>query len=166
MTMGALVHAGADPVMVMDIVGRLGVDGYALTFEPVLRCGIAATHAVVVTDAFGHETPRDPIEGRHDHDHDHGHDHGHDYEHDHGAFDRRAFQRFVGTIKGQRLGDVPGERPAGLFTIRAKLDRIAQAFTRENNIGCHDNPPDIAAVRRRRTALTTTPPLLPLRPSR
>jgi uncharacterized protein (TIGR00299 family) protein len=86
MTMGSLVHAGADPVAVMDIVGRLGVDGFALTFEPVLRCGIAATHAVVVTDAFGHETPRDPMEGDAiegdpiDHDHDHTHDpasHGH-----------------------------------------------------------------------------------------
>jgi uncharacterized protein (DUF111 family) len=90
MTMGALVHAGADPVMVMDIVGRLGVDGYALTFEPVLRCGIAATHAVVVTDAFGHETPRDPIEGHHDHGHGHAHELAHDHEHDHGAFDPAA----------------------------------------------------------------------------
>ena len=65
MTMGALVHAGADPVEVMAIVGALPLDDFLLTFEPVLRCGIAATHALVVT---------------HDHDHDHDH-HDHDHEH-------------------------------------------------------------------------------------
>jgi len=53
MTMGALVHAGADPVAVADIVAALGLDGYLLTFEPVLRCGIAATHALVVVDEHG-----------------------------------------------------------------------------------------------------------------
>ena len=47
MTMGALIHAGANVAQVMAIVAGLDVDGYALTFEPVLRCGIAATHAVV-----------------------------------------------------------------------------------------------------------------------
>ena len=48
MSLGALIDAGADPAAVAEIVGALGLDGYALTFEPVLRCGIAATHAVVV----------------------------------------------------------------------------------------------------------------------
>ena len=67
MTMGALVHAGADQLAVMEIVATLDVTGFALTFEPVLRCGIAATHALVVID-----------------DTDHGHDHGHDHTHDHG----------------------------------------------------------------------------------
>jgi uncharacterized protein (TIGR00299 family) protein len=64
MTMGALVHAGADPVEVMSIVAALGVDGYALAFEPVLRCGIAATHAVVAID-------------HHEHDDHHEHQHTH-----------------------------------------------------------------------------------------
>lgn len=56
MTLGALVDAGADHVAVMDIVGGVPVDGYALSFDRVLRGGIAATHAVVVTH------------GEHDHD--------------------------------------------------------------------------------------------------
>ena len=73
MTLGALVHAGADETDVMAIVAGLGVDGYALTFEPVLRCGIAATHAIVVTDDHDHSD--------HDHsDHDHSdHDHHRPY---------------------------------------------------------------------------------------
>ena len=55
MTMGALVHAGADPLAIAEIVGRLDLDGYALTFDPVLRCGIAATHAIVVVHEHEHE---------------------------------------------------------------------------------------------------------------
>ena len=47
MTMASLVHAGADPAQVAEILGGLPLDGYALGFEPVLRCGIAATHADV-----------------------------------------------------------------------------------------------------------------------
>ncbi|MCU1504163.1 MAG: nickel pincer cofactor biosynthesis protein LarC [Ilumatobacteraceae bacterium] len=94
MTMAALVHAGADPMMIGDLVGRLGIDGYALTFEPALRCGIAATKATVVVDG-GHEHEHradDPHADQHDHDHgDHDHDHGdadhHDQHADHRAHD-------------------------------------------------------------------------------
>lgn len=79
MTMGALVHAGADPEAVAEIVGALPLDGYLLTFEPVLRCGIAATHALVVVHDLDHED--------HIHDHEHHlvlhrhHDHDHDHTH-------------------------------------------------------------------------------------
>jgi len=72
MTLGALVHAGADAPYVAEILGRLDVDDYALTFEPVLRCGIAATHALVVT--HGHH------EGPAGEDHHHSHDHSHDHQ--------------------------------------------------------------------------------------
>jgi hypothetical protein len=69
MTLGALIDAGADPIAVAEIIGRLGVDDYALMFEPVLRCGVAATHAIVVVNDHAHE---------HDHEaHGHTHDHGH-----------------------------------------------------------------------------------------
>ena len=60
MTLAALVDAGADPAQVAEIVARLPLHDYALSFEPVLRCGIAATQAHVVVHT--------------DHDHD-GHDH-------------------------------------------------------------------------------------------
>jgi uncharacterized protein (TIGR00299 family) protein len=70
MTMAALVDAGADPIMIADMVGRLDLDGYALTFEDVLRCGIAATQAHVV--AAG-EHNHDDVEDHGTHRHDHGH---------------------------------------------------------------------------------------------
>ena len=55
MTMAALVDAGADPLVIADLVGRLDLDGYALTFEDVMRCGVAATqaHVVVLDDQHG-----------------------------------------------------------------------------------------------------------------
>lgn len=49
MLLGALVDAGADPDVVLDTLASLGVGGYAVTFEQVQRCGIAATWANVVT---------------------------------------------------------------------------------------------------------------------
>ena len=75
MTLGALVHAGADQVAVAHIVAGLGVDGYLLTFEPVLRCGIAATHAIVATDTHLHDAHlhdanlHDGAAGGHEHPH-------------------------------------------------------------------------------------------------
>lgn len=80
MTLGALVDAGADPLVVAEILSGLDLDGYALMFDPVLRCGVAATHAVVVIDDHDHGEHHD--HGDHDHhDHDHGdHDHGEHHE--------------------------------------------------------------------------------------
>jgi hypothetical protein len=54
MLLGALVDAGADPDAVADAVAALGVDGYALTFERVQRCGVGATWANVTTDSDRH----------------------------------------------------------------------------------------------------------------
>jgi uncharacterized protein (TIGR00299 family) protein len=47
MALGALVDAGADGDQVVELVERLPVGGWKLEFEPVLRCGIAATRARV-----------------------------------------------------------------------------------------------------------------------
>lgn len=47
MALGALVDAGADGDQVVELVERLPVGGWELEFEPVLRCGIAATRARV-----------------------------------------------------------------------------------------------------------------------
>ena len=57
MLLGALVDAGADRQAVFAALAGLGVDGYALTFERVQRCGVAATWANVVVEHpdHGHE---------------------------------------------------------------------------------------------------------------
>ncbi|MDO8362789.1 MAG: nickel pincer cofactor biosynthesis protein LarC [Actinomycetota bacterium] len=101
MTMASLIHAGADQASVASIVAHLPVNEYALTFEPVLRCGLAAVKAVVVVDdgAHGHRDHDHGLGMAHDHgdddhaddhggdghgDDDHTHDHGDDHTHDHG----------------------------------------------------------------------------------
>ena len=61
MLLGAFIDAGADPIAVADILYGLSLDGWALTADKVMRCGISATHAIVV-------------EHHHDDD-DHSHDH-------------------------------------------------------------------------------------------
>jgi len=70
MTMAALVDAGADQMTIADLVGRLDLDGYALTFENVSRCGIASTQALVVVDE-GHGDDDGHHDGHHAHSHDH-----------------------------------------------------------------------------------------------
>jgi len=50
MALGALLDAGADLEGVTDMLGALPIGGWKLDAEPVLRGGIAATRAVVLTD--------------------------------------------------------------------------------------------------------------------
>lgn len=90
MVLGALIDAGADPVVVGDMLGGLGVDGWALAFERTQRGGIAATRAVVAVHDE-HEGPAASAhhgahEGTHDHDH-HHHEHAHAHAHEHHAHD-------------------------------------------------------------------------------
>jgi uncharacterized protein (TIGR00299 family) protein len=63
MTMAALVDAGADPHTVGHTIAGLGIDGYALTFERVQRCGVGATWANVVVHQHdeNHEHPHRPV---------------------------------------------------------------------------------------------------------
>ena len=42
MVLAALVDAGADRLAIMDAWGSLGVDGFAVTWERVQRCGVGA----------------------------------------------------------------------------------------------------------------------------
>ena len=49
MAMAALVDAGADTDTIADTIAGLGVDGYAMFFERVQRCGVGATWANIVT---------------------------------------------------------------------------------------------------------------------
>jgi uncharacterized protein (TIGR00299 family) protein len=51
MALGALLDAGADLDEVRSILARLPLGGWGLSAEPVLRCGISATHARVTAEA-------------------------------------------------------------------------------------------------------------------
>jgi uncharacterized protein (TIGR00299 family) protein len=64
MLLASLVDAGADVDAIADALGGLGVDGYAVTFERVQRCGVGATWAnVAVHDAHhDHRPAREVLE--------------------------------------------------------------------------------------------------------
>jgi len=54
MLLAALVDAGADPIRIGEMLGGLGVDHYALTFERTQRAGVRATRALVAVDDHAH----------------------------------------------------------------------------------------------------------------
>ncbi len=68
MTLAALVDAGADPDVIGATIAGLGVDGYALMFERVQRCGVGATWANVVIHDHGVQE-----HSHHEHEHEHPH---------------------------------------------------------------------------------------------
>ncbi len=73
MCLGALVDAGAELADVAAIVDGVGVGGWALTVEAVMRQGLTATRAIVVVDQ-GDDHHHDRDRGAHD---DHAADHDH-----------------------------------------------------------------------------------------
>ena len=95
MTLASLVHAGADPTRVAEIVARLPVDNYALSFESTMRCGLAATRAIVAVD------------------HDHGHEHGHEH---------RAYAEIREMLAKADLPDRVRDRAQKTFLLLAEVE--------------------------------------------
>ncbi|CAN5443648.1 nickel pincer cofactor biosynthesis protein LarC [soil metagenome] len=104
MTLAALVHAGADPIEVAEIVARLPVDNYALSFESTMRCGLAATRAIVAVD----------------HDHHHHHDHDHDHEHDDDG--HRAYAAIRDMLAAADLPTRVRDRAQQTFRLLAEVE--------------------------------------------
>jgi uncharacterized protein (TIGR00299 family) protein len=103
MTLAALVHAGADPVEVSATLAGLPLDGYAVTFEPVMRCGIASTQAHVAVH-----------DEHHDHDH-HDHD-GHDH------VPHRPYAAIKGLLDAADLPERVRERAHRTFRLLAEVE--------------------------------------------
>jgi uncharacterized protein (TIGR00299 family) protein len=100
MTMASLVDAGADQMVIADLVGRLDLDGYALSFEGVMRCGIAATLAHVVVSEDG------------------SHDHTDDREHHH----HRTYQAIRDLIDTADLPERVRDRAQRTFAMLADVE--------------------------------------------
>ncbi|MEZ5410978.1 MAG: nickel pincer cofactor biosynthesis protein LarC [Acidimicrobiales bacterium] len=122
MLLGTLLGLGAPLEAVRADVAGLGVTGWSIDVEPVLRAGIAATRAVVVTD--DHDQPdhgphAHASHGDHDHDHD-DHDHG-----DGGREPGRAEHRAWSTIDRLLAGAALPERvKAGARATFELLGRV------------------------------------------
>lgn len=85
MTIGAFLDAGMDFSHLAAQLSKLGLDGYSLKREKVIKNGLSATKFNVVDsggNVFGHAPMFAHCKKTHDHGH-HGHDHHHDHDHDH-----------------------------------------------------------------------------------
>ena len=99
MTLVSLVDAGADSLQVIEILGGLALDDYALMFERTQRAGVGATRAIVAV---------------HDHD-DHDHD---DHDHD----DHRAWRDIKQLLIDSELPARVRERALKVFAILAEVE--------------------------------------------
>ncbi len=65
MTLGALIDAGADPVAIGEILNTLGIDGWSLDAEHVMRQGLRSTLAIVgAPEDHHHHRPYRDIRSR------------------------------------------------------------------------------------------------------
>lgn len=150
MALAALVDAGADPAFVADTVAALGVDGYALHFERVQRCGVGATKAnVVVADLHAHD---------HDHSHDHadGHDapshddDGHDHDHGGHAHPHRPARDVLALIDAAPLPPRVAARARAVFlrlaTVEGAIHGVDPADVELHEVGALDAIVDVVGV--------------------
>ncbi|HWN67310.1 MAG TPA: nickel insertion protein, partial [Haliangium sp.] len=79
MTLGALIDAGVPVEVVREALDRLGIGGWRLSANVVVKRGMRAVDVKVDT-SLEHEHEH---EHEHHHGHEHGHHHGHDHEHEH-----------------------------------------------------------------------------------
>ncbi len=129
MTMAALVDAGADPSVIADLVGRLDLDGYALTFEDVMRCGVAATQAHVVV-----------LDGLHDE-----HDHQHDHDDHHRGY--RAIRDLIDAADlPEQVRDRAQRTFAMLADVEGKMHRTPKDDVEFHEIGSVDAIVDIVGT--------------------
>lgn len=84
MILGALVDAGLSEQTLEQELRKLGVDGWSLRTEKVLRGAFQTTRLKVLTANEDLATQHLP------HSHDHGHDHGHGHSHGHAHGDSHA----------------------------------------------------------------------------
>ncbi len=124
MTMAALVDAGADPDVVASTIGGLGVDGYALLFERVQRCGLRATWANVV------------VHDEHDHHDDHDH--------------HRPLREILVLLDGADLPERVRQRARAVFErlgeVEGALHGVDPAEVQLHEVGAIDSIVDVVGV--------------------
>ncbi|WP_117000994.1 nickel pincer cofactor biosynthesis protein LarC [Desertimonas flava] len=140
MLLGALVDAGADRIEIMDTLGRLDVDGYAVTFERVQRGGVAATWANVVVDHVGHDHRHDTQ--------DHGHDHTHD--HDHGDHPHRPASTIRKLLEASDLPGPVRDTARRVFAVLAEAEGAVHGIAPDDvefhEVGAVDAIVDVVGI--------------------
>jgi pyridinium-3,5-bisthiocarboxylic acid mononucleotide nickel chelatase len=134
MLLAALVDAGADADAIATAVAGLGVDGYALTFESVQRCGVRATWANVVVDQSAHHA--DDV-------HDHGHGHAHDHVHRPAA---EVLELIARADLAPRVRDRALDTYRALAAVESHIHGIPPEQVELHEVGALDSIIDVVGV--------------------
>jgi uncharacterized protein (TIGR00299 family) protein len=151
MILGALLDLGLPLDELRRALGSLGVAGYSLEAERVLRSGISATHFTVRESAA--ETVPTPSSHGHVHDHDHGAhgDHGHRHDHAANHFDQhRSLVEIHGLIDKAGLSASARARSHELFDrlaqVEAEIHQIPVEQIHLHEVGALDSIIDIVGI--------------------
>jgi len=132
MTLAALIDAGADADDVGRTLAGLGIDGYAVSFERVQRCGVGATWANVVT---------------HDH---HAHEHHDDEHHDDEHVPHRPVREIDELLERADLPDRVRARARAVFARLAEVEGaihgIDPADVELHEVGALDSIVDVVGA--------------------
>jgi uncharacterized protein (TIGR00299 family) protein len=118
MTLGALIHLGADADRLRGELDRLGVSGFALVPAKAQMNGITGVNLDVRIDGDSHG-------GGHAHGHDHTHDHEHSHTHDHAHGDEtehRSFGSILAMIENSGLNDNVKKMSSSIFAAIAEAE--------------------------------------------
>lgn len=119
MLLASLIDAGADRLAVMDAWGALGLEGYAATWEPVQRCGVAAVWTNIAIDAHHHDSNHHH-DGNDDDGNGHGREHDHDHDHPH-----RPASEVLALIE---RADLPAQVAADALAVYRRLAEVEGAI--------------------------------------
>ncbi|MBU3688852.1 MAG: nickel pincer cofactor biosynthesis protein LarC [Actinobacteria bacterium] len=125
MLLASLVDAGADPIAVGSILAGLGLDDYALTFEPTQRAGVKSTRAIVAV---------------HEHD---------DHDRHHGSH-HRAWSDIKSMIEAADVPERVRVRSLAVFAVladvEAKIHGVDVDDVEFHEVGAVDSIVDIVGV--------------------
>lgn len=175
MTVGALIDAGADFDAIKEGLKSLGVEGYTVSAEKVLKNGVHATQ-FLVHEGHDHDHDHDhhhdhshepkftPVHshddqhkhvlspGHHHHDHDHGHSHSHSHTHDHGHHHQphRHLADIEKLITGSSLPQVVKDAANATFLALGEAEASVHGTTIDkvhfHEVGAVDSIVDIVAA--------------------
>jgi uncharacterized protein (TIGR00299 family) protein len=135
MTLGALLACGLPRETLVEGLGALGLDGWDLRVEPVLRRGIAATYVDVHTEDHHHSPCPSGGKGAGDRGHEHGHHHHHAHEHEHEqkqeqrAHPHRGLTDILALINGSDLSPRVKALAGAVFTRLGEAEAAVHGTT-------------------------------------
>ncbi|MDR1573192.1 MAG: LarC family nickel insertion protein [Clostridiales Family XIII bacterium] len=176
MTLGALLHLGADIDRLRAELDKLGVSGFSLVPGKAQMNGITGVSLDVRIDGARVEETREHAhehggadhshDGNHAHDHGHAHTHGHTHDHGHGHTHEapqtetpnaaraeepeRSFRDIRALIENSALNDNVKRLSIAIFTVIAEAEAAVHDIPTENvvfhEVGALDSIVDIVGA--------------------